>query len=76
MYAVDIDKVHVTLRDLLVAAMRGEDVVFTQDAQEIAHLVIVNQTPTRRRVFGSAKGMIDIADDFDAPLPDFEEYMS
>ncbi len=29
-----------------------------------------------RPKFGSAKGMIQIADDFDDPLPDFEEYMS
>ena len=29
----------------------------------------------KRPPFGSAKGMIQIADDFDDPLPDFEEYM-
>lgn len=28
----------------------------------------------KRPTFGSAKGMIQIADDFDDPLPDFEEY--
>ena len=27
------------------------------------------------RVFGSACGMIQIADDFDEPLEDFQEYM-
>jgi len=27
------------------------------------------------RKAGSAKGMVTIADDFDDPLPDFEDYM-
>ncbi|MHC5833068.1 MAG: DUF2281 domain-containing protein [Nostoc sp.] len=29
----------------------------------------------RRRQPGSAKGLITISDDFDAPLEDFKEYM-
>ena len=36
----------------------------------------VRQEPPRRRpVFGSGKGLFKMADDFDAPLEDFEEYM-
>jgi predicted DNA-binding antitoxin AbrB/MazE fold protein len=30
--------------------------------------------PRRQRTFGSAKGLITIADDFDEPLEDFREY--
>lgn len=29
----------------------------------------------RKRVFGSAKGLIRMAEDFDEPLEDFREYM-
>ena len=29
----------------------------------------------RKRTFGSAKGLIEMADDFDEPLEDFREYM-
>lgn len=29
----------------------------------------------KQRVFGSAKGLIKMADDFDVPLSDFKEYM-
>jgi hypothetical protein len=32
-------------------------------------------TPPRQAQFGSAKGSIVMADDFDAPLEDFEDYM-
>jgi len=29
----------------------------------------------KQRVFGSSKGLIKMADDFDAPLDDFKDYM-
>lgn len=29
----------------------------------------------RKRTFGSARGLLKIADDFDEPLEDFREYM-
>lgn len=33
-------------------------------------------TPSKKRVFGSAKGKYQLATDFDAPLEDFKDYMS
>lgn len=33
-------------------------------------------TPSGHPQFGSAKGLIKMADDFDAPLADFQEYMA
>ena len=60
------------LRDLIAAAVRGETVLIQKD-QTIIQLVPVNH-PKPRPKFGSAKGLVHIADDFDAPLPDFEEY--
>ncbi len=32
--------------------------------------------PKHKRQFGSAKGLIAMADDFDEPLDDFQEYMA
>ena len=31
--------------------------------------------PLKERIFGCAKGQFKIADDFDAPLEDFKDYM-
>lgn len=31
--------------------------------------------PSKRRQFGSAKGLIVMSDDFDEPLTDFNDYM-
>src|SRR4051794_10252777 len=61
------------LSDLIAAAMRGEKVFITTDDQARVQLVPVAQ-PKRQPQFGSAKGLITyMADDFDAPLPDFDE---
>ncbi len=35
----------------------------------------VNKEGKRKSNFGSAKGLIIMEDDFDAPLDDFKEYM-
>ena len=62
------------LRDLIEAASRGEKVFISKDDQ-LVQLVPVPRVGSHRR-FGSAKGLIVMADDFDAPLQDFAEYMA
>jgi len=44
---------------------------------EVIFITLTDEEPslkTKKRVFGSAKGLIKIADDFDAPLEDFGDY--
>jgi prevent-host-death family protein len=73
MYAVTVDEAKIQLVDLVEAAMSGETVLITKDGQQV-QLVPVARSPQRPR-FGTARGHIWMADDFDAPLPDFDEYM-
>jgi len=35
----------------------------------------ITQQTRKQRTFGSSKGLIKMADDFDAPLDDFKDYM-
>jgi len=74
MQRVGIDEAAKRLAELVDAAIGGEDVFIVMDAERIVQLVPVKRTG-RRRVFGSAKGLITMADHFDAPLEDFKEYM-
>lgn len=61
------------LKDLIDAALRGETIRIVKDDQEGVELVPL--TPAKGlRKFGSAKGLIKMADDFNAPLTDFDEY--
>lgn len=54
--------------------MSGTEVVITKGARPVAKLVAIAEKPTRQ--FGSAKGLIHIAEDLDEPLEDFRELRS
>jgi prevent-host-death family protein len=70
---VSYDDVKTKIADLIEAAMRGDKVVITKNGQQIIQLVPMKTV--RKPKFGSAKGKIKFAPDFDAPLADFSEYM-
>lgn len=68
-----------SLSALIQKVLNGEEVFITQNQKPIAKLVSVSGAPKKPKQLikaGSAKGLIKIADDFDAPLEDFKEYMS
>ncbi len=73
MLQVNVEEAKVRLLDLINAVLRGETVVILKASHEAVQLVPV--LPVARRQFGSAKGLVIMAEDFDAPLPDFNEYM-
>jgi antitoxin (DNA-binding transcriptional repressor) of toxin-antitoxin stability system len=54
--------------------MQGEEVLIQQNDHQVVRLVpqiYTNQKPQ----YGCAKGLIEMDDDFDAPLDDFKDYM-
>ena len=73
-YQVQLDEAKGRLLDLIEAATRGEDVLILKDGRPVVRLVPV-APPKRQPRFGSAKGLVMVAEDFDAPLEDFSEYM-
>ena len=74
MQQIDLHEAKRHFVDLIDVALGGEEVVITQNDQPVLKLVCV-ATPTARRKAGSAKGLITMASDFDAPLEDFRAYM-
>ena len=74
MYEVSVEKNGtIELPALIESVVEGEEVIFTRNNLPIAKLVAVRQEKPRPQ-FGSAKGLFVIAEDFDAPLEDFDEY--
>lgn len=58
------------LAQILKRARQGEDIIVVENGQPVARLVLLNTEAGTRRVPGTAKGQIWIAEDFDAPLPE------
>lgn len=78
MIHVRLDDAKTQLPDLIDAAVRGETVLIETEAgdQGAQTIQLVVVAPHKRKPkFGSARGLIETADDFDAPLEDFREYM-
>ena len=62
------------LPKLIEGVLLGGHVVITKDKKPVARLVPVGRAVAKAS-FGSARGLITMADDFDAPLEDFAEYV-
>lgn len=59
---------------LVEAAKKGDTIIIAQNNQPVVQIVAV--APIKRQArFGSAAGLVSIAEDFDAPLADLAEYM-
>lgn len=65
---------NIKLIDLIAAVKNGEEVFIVDEDGKTFQIVQVEQFKKRRKA-GSAEGLIEMADDFDAPLEDFKEYM-
>ncbi|PIG90589.1 type II toxin-antitoxin system prevent-host-death family antitoxin [Gloeocapsopsis sp. IPPAS B-1203] len=74
MRQVSMVEVAENLTQWIDLAIQGEEVLILKDGQPIVKLMAVE--PIKRRPqFGSAKGLITIADDFNEPLEEMREYM-
>ena len=74
MQTIDLNKFQENLAELVELAAYGEEIVITKNHKPFVKLVPAIERK-RQRQFGSAKGLIKIAEDFDEPLYDFKEYM-
>ncbi len=74
MVQVDFYQAKDRFLEIIEHVLRGEDVVIERDDQPLVRVTAAGKTK-KPRVFGSARGLIQIASDFDEPLDDFEEYM-
>jgi prevent-host-death family protein len=68
MPTVNVHAAKTHLSRLVERALAGEDIVIARAGKPVVRLVPV-KPGARRSGFGSLKGRVRIADDFDAPLP-------
>lgn len=73
MYLVSLKEAETQLVKLLKEAARGEEIIIIRNDGTFFRIVPMAAEVAVPR-FGSAKGLIKIADDFDEPLEEFEEY--
>jgi prevent-host-death family protein len=74
MLQVNIHEAKTNLSKLIQKAISGEDVIIAKGNKPIVKLVLIDNKKPQRKL-GTAKGKIELADDFDEPLEDFKEYI-
>ena len=75
MHEVRLKEATVRLAELFNESAYGEEVVITRGDGTAFKIVPIKQTQPYPK-FGSAKGLIEISNDFDEPMEDFKDYMS
>ncbi|MGB3207674.1 MAG: type II toxin-antitoxin system Phd/YefM family antitoxin [Crinalium sp.] len=71
MTKLDINQVESNFPQFLDLALKGEEIIITQNDKPVAQILPIKR-PLKR---GSAKGKVWISPDFDEPLADFQDYM-
>jgi len=61
--------------DLVKEVLNGEEVEVCDNGHSFKMVPTPQEEAQPRRKAGSAKGLFWMADDFDAPLEDFKDYM-
>jgi prevent-host-death family protein len=73
MTQVNIHEAKTNLSKLIDKVLKGESVIISKSNKPVVKLVPVDEMKNKRTL-GSAKNLIKISDDFDAPINDFEDY--
>jgi prevent-host-death family protein len=68
MKIVNIHEAKTHLSRLLRQVMRGEEIIIARGGTPVARLSPL--ATERERVFGTDRGVFEVPDDFNAPLPD------
>jgi antitoxin (DNA-binding transcriptional repressor) of toxin-antitoxin stability system len=72
---VNIHEAKTQLSKLIQAAVNGKQVIIARGNKPIVRLEVLPEARSHRKI-GNSKGLIlSMADDFDEPLNDFEDYM-
>ncbi len=72
---VTIHEAKTHLSKLIRKVLEGEEVIIARGKEPLVKLVVLDKERPQRQL-GAAKGLITyIADDFDEPLEEFEDYM-
>jgi prevent-host-death family protein len=65
---VNIHEAKTQLSRLIVRVLQGEEITIARAGKPVARLVPVAPLPARRKP-GSARGLVTVKPEFDAPLP-------
>ena len=73
---VTIHEAKTHLSRLIEKALLGEEVIISKRDQPLIRLQVIPKGVQKRKLGWAKKSLLSIAEDFDAPLDDFKDYMN
>lgn len=74
-HQVNIHEAKTHLSRLIQEALAGKTVIIARDNHPLVKLEVLPGAKSRRMIGGAKDLVLHLADDFDTPLEDFQEYM-
>ncbi len=75
MYNVDVKQAADCFPDLIDQTLNGDEIIITREGRPVVKLTAIEKKQKRKRRFGSAKGLIKMADDFADTPEEFRDYV-
>ena len=75
MTQVNIHEAKTHLSKLIQRALKGERIIIAKGNTPLVELVVLPEARQERRLGGAKEAILAMADDFDEPLAEFQEYM-
>ncbi|MCP4755003.1 MAG: type II toxin-antitoxin system Phd/YefM family antitoxin [Proteobacteria bacterium] len=75
MHQVNIHEAKTQLSKLIQEAIEGQEVIIARGNKPVVRLEVLPEARLKRRIGGAKNLIIDMSDDFNEPLEDFEEYV-
>ncbi|MCA9972961.1 MAG: type II toxin-antitoxin system Phd/YefM family antitoxin [Anaerolineales bacterium] len=76
MTQVTIHEAKTHLSRLIRQVLAGEEVIIARGKEPLVKLVALPEARSKRQIGGAKDVVLFMAEDFDAPLDDFEDYMA
>ncbi|WDN88475.1 hypothetical protein BuS5_01443 [Desulfosarcina sp. BuS5] len=75
MLNIDIEQAKNSFSALIEQTIEGNEIIITKQGQPVVKLIALMKKHKKKRLFGSAKGLIKMAADFDKTPEDFRDYI-
>lgn len=76
MRTVSVYEAKTHLSELIRLVLQGEEVVISRDKKPVVRLVALSEAKPQRQIGMYPQAVKKMAEDFNAPLEDFEDYMA
>ncbi len=75
MLNIDIEQAKNSFPNIIEQTIKGNEIIITKKGRPVVKMIAITKKHKKKRLFGSAKGLIKMAADFNKTPEDFRNYI-